>query len=151
MLVVGDGGVFVTGVLDMRHVVGMGCIFVRLLGVMALVVMLVLAFVVTLVWAMFGRQLRCADRCRGGRVGLRFRNRCFAGRMCVVVMTMRVVIVMMIVRMAVIVSVRLMVVRFVVVRLVVVMDGVGVMFAVVRLRFTGLHAFVPVRMVLSFV
>ena len=44
-----------------------------------------------------------------------------------------------------------MVLRFVVVRLVVVMDGVGVMFAVVRLRFTGLHAFVLVRMVLSFV
>ena len=70
--------------------------------------------------------------------------------MCVVVMAMRLVIGMMIVRMAVIVSGRLMVVRFVVVRLVVVMDGVGVMFAVVRLRFTGLHAFVPVRMVLSF-
>ena len=70
--------------------------------------------------------------------------------MCVVVMTMRVVIGMMIVRMAV--SERaLMAVRFVVVRLVVVMDGVGVMFAVVRLRFTGLHAFVPVRMVLSFI
>ena len=65
---------------------------------------------------------------------------------CVVVMTMRVVIGMMIVRLAVIVAVRLMVVR-----LVVVMDGVGVMFAVVRLRFTGLHAFVPVRMVLALI
>ena len=38
-----------------------------------------------------------------------------------------------------------------VVRLVVVMDGVGVMFAVVRLRVTGLHAFVPVQMVLSLI
>jgi hypothetical protein len=76
--------------------------------------------------------------------------------MCVVVMTMRLVIGMMIVRMAVIVSGRLMVLRlmvlcFVLVRLVVVMDGVGVMFAVVRLRFTGLHAFVLGQVVFAFV
>ena len=57
----------------------------------------------------------------------------------------RVMIGMMIMRMAVIATVR-----FVVVRLMVVMEG-GVMFAVVRLRFTGLHAFVPVRMVLSLI
>ena len=91
-----------------------------------------------LVLAVFGRQLGCADRCRGGRARIALPQPVLRRRHGVVVMTMRVMIGMMIMRMAVIVTVR-----FVVVRLVVVMDGVGVMFAVVRLRFTGLHAFVP--------
>jgi len=141
MLFVRDGGVFVAGVLDMRHVVGMGGVFPRLLGVMALFVVFVVVFVMTLAFDRLGR----ADRRRCGHVGLRFCNRSFAGSRCVVVMTGRVVI-LMLVRLALIAILRRMVMLFVVV-----MDGIGVMFTVVCQHFTRMRAVVLVRMVLSLI
>ncbi len=128
--------------LDVRRVVGMGCVFACVLIVMMLIMGVC-------VMRVFSRRLDRLDRRHGGDAGLQFRDRGFACGICPFVMTVRIVIVV-IMRMIVIMRLVVVMGRILVMPIILMMPGIIVMMlGVVRMHLAGICAFV--RMCLAFV